>query len=136
MGQQTTIPRTVRFSTGASWTARPGDWIVTIGADVVDVCSEKEFPTKYERIQDGLLLPRPLCTLLEETTGVGTTRNPEELTHAIERLARISIGDVKIPFTPGQIEEIAHRAQKRGLSVQQEIQRIVDRIKDEIFYKS
>lgn len=114
----------------------PGDWIVTIGADVVDVVSEKDFTQKYELVLDGTLIPRDQCTVIEEITGVGTTRSADELYRAIDRLARIAIGDVRIPFTPGQIEEIKHRAGKRGLTVKQEIERIVDRIKDELFYRT
>lgn len=135
-GQQTYVPMTVKFASGAPWTAKPTDWIITIGTDVVDVCADKDFAAKYEIVRPGLLLPVGDCRVIEETTGIGTTRNVQELLKAIERLARVAIGDVQIPFTPGQLEEIKHRALKRGLSLKQEIQRIVDRIKDEIFYKS
>lgn len=136
MAQQVSIPATVHFSTGVPWRVSPGDWIVTIGTDVVDVVTEKEFKSKYELVEEGVLIPRAICVQIEEITGVGTARTPEDLYQAVDRLARIAIGDVQIGFTPGQLEEIRHRAFKRGLTVAQELQRIVDRIKDEIFYKS
>lgn len=136
MGQQSLGPRTVKFASGAEWTVQPTDWIISIGTDIVDVCPDKQFAGRYAIVEEGLLVPTKVCREIEETTGIGTTRNVTELLKAVDRLARVAIGDVKIPFTPGQLEEIKHRALKRGLSLQQEIQRIVDRIKDEIFYKS
>jgi hypothetical protein len=42
---------------------------------------------------------------------------------------------VKVEFSPGQLEEIAHRAAKRGRSVEAELNAAVDRIKDEIFHR-
>ena len=134
--KQALEPTTVYFSPSAPWSVKPGDWIVTLGTDVVDVVSPKEFPTKYAFIEEGTLIPRADCTRIEEITGVGTARTAEDLYQAVDRLARIAIGDVQVRFTPGQLEEIKHRARKRGLTVPQELQRIVDRIKDEIFYKS
>jgi len=112
------------------------DWIVSRSGQVIDVCDDAQLARSYTEIQDGLLIPRPLCTQIEEITGVGTTKTPEALCEAIGRLARIRVGDVKIPFTPGQLEEITHRADKRGQTVKQTIEAIVERIKDEIFYKS
>lgn len=115
----------------------PGDWIIAAGSQIIDVASAKAFPERYERIHDGALqLDRATCVLLEEITGIGTTKDPETLRQAVMRLARIGIGNVQIPFTPGQLEEIAHRAAKRGWTVEKEVQRIVDRIKDELFYHS
>jgi len=115
---------------------KPADWIVSREGQIIDVCTAEQLAERYEDIEDGLLVPRPICTIIEEVTGVGTTRSASELYKAVQRLALIKIGDVTIPFTPGQLEEIKHRASKRGHSVAQEIQRIVDRIKDEIFYRS
>ena len=134
--QQATVPTTVTFSTGATWRVPPGDWIIMQGETVVDVCGAAAFKDKFEIVVDGTLIPRSICTEIEETTGIGSTRNPDELLKAIQRLAKISIGHVQIIFTPGQLEELLHRASKRGYSVQQEIERIVDRIKDELFFRS
>lgn len=53
----------------------------------------------------------------------------------IERLASIKIGDIRIPFTPGQLSELQHRASKRGHTVEQEMRAVVARIEDELFYK-
>jgi hypothetical protein len=83
----------------------------------------------------GLLLSRAECNAVEETTGIGTTRSAGELTAAIDRLASIKVGDIRIPFTPGQLEEIAHRASKRGRTVEEEMKAAVARIEDELFYR-
>jgi hypothetical protein len=82
----------------------------------------------------GLQLSRAECNTIEEITGLGTTRTPAELLKAVERLASIRIGDVRLPFTPGQLEELQHRARKRGHSVEQEMRAVVGRIEDELFY--
>src|SRR5258706_7444852 len=114
----------------------PGDWVISVGEQVIDVASAKTFETRYELVIDGLTLDRTACVRIEETTGVGTTRSPLELEQAITRLAAISIGEVKIAFTPGQLDELQHRARKRGFTIEQELQRVIDRIKAEIFYRS
>lgn len=108
------------------------EWVIAAGNQVIDCV--KNLSEKYEIVEEGLLLPRTVCVQLEQTIGIGTTQSAAKLIPAIERLARISIGTVKIEFTPGQLEEIKHRASKRGITVKQELQRCVDRVKDEIFY--
>ena len=45
------------------------------------------------------------------------------------------IGDIRIPFTPGQLAELQHRASKRGRTVEAEMRAVVARIEDELFYK-
>lgn len=130
------VPTRRTFSTGVPWTAKPGDWIVTLGTELVDICAEEEFRLKYDEIVEGTLVPQGVCRQIEDLTGIGSTQTPEKLYQAVDRLARIAVGDVKIDFTPGQLEELKHRAGKRGLTVKQEIQRVIDRIKDELFYRS
>lgn len=75
------------------------------------------------------------CHQLEETLGLGATRSPESFVAAVARLASMKIGDIRIPFTPGQLAELQHRAQKRGRSLEAEMKAVVARIEDEIFYK-
>lgn len=115
---------------------KPTDWLVIRNEQVIDVCDDAHLASGYQIIEEGTFLPKAVCVEMETITGLGSTRNPAELLKAVDRLARISIGGVKIEFTPGQLEEIKHRAGKRGLTVEKEIERIVDRIKDELFYRS
>jgi hypothetical protein len=84
----------------------------------------------------GLQLPPAACRELEETLGIGTTRSVAEFVRAVERLASIKVGEVRIAFTPGQLGELAHRAQKRGRTVEAEMKAVVSRIEDELFYKA
>jgi hypothetical protein len=66
---------------------------------------------------------------------LGATRSPEFLTIAVERLASMKVGDIRIPFTPGQLAELQYRAQKRGRTIEAEMKAVVDRIQDELFYR-
>lgn len=119
--------------------ARIGDWIVRTqpGSIPVEVVPPTKFPGVYEIVEEGtLILSKHDRETLEQVTGLGTTRTAVELQAAVGRLSRIRIGDVTIPFTPGQLEEIAHRAAKRGQTPQQAMQAVVDRIRDEIFWKA
>lgn len=83
----------------------------------------------------GLSLSALDCRTLEDLVGIGTTRSAPDLLKAVERLGSIRIGDIRLPFTPGQLNEIQHRAQKRGRTVEAEMQAVVDRLQDELFYK-
>jgi hypothetical protein len=83
----------------------------------------------------GLQLTAAECNLLEDITGLGSTQSAAALLKAVERLAAIKIGDIRIPFTPGQLHELQHRAQKRGRTVEAEMRAVVARIEDDLFYK-
>jgi hypothetical protein len=83
----------------------------------------------------GLHLSPAVCNAIEEITGLGTTRDATQLLAAIDRLASMRIGDIRIPFTPGQLAELQHRAQKRGRTIEQEMKAAVARIEDEIFHR-
>jgi hypothetical protein len=131
------IDREVELPDGRTLRAIAGDWLITRNRIVVDVCGPSQLDERY-KIIDGndRMLSAALRTRLEQTLGLGTTNNSDDLIAAVERLAAISIGTVKIEFTPGQLEEIAYRAKKRGQSIEQTLQAVVDRIKEEIFWRS
>jgi hypothetical protein len=114
-----------------------GDWVIlTLSGTPIGHLTAAEFPGIYEVVVEGTLtLTLQDRDLLERTTGVGTTRTAPELIAACQRLARIGIGDVQIPFTPGQLEEIAYRAQKRGITVARAIQDVIDRLSGELFHR-
>lgn len=116
--------------------ARVGDWLVMQGSIVIAVITDAAFPGPYEIVLEGTLVLGPYDRdKLEELTGLGTTRSAADLVAAINRLARIRIGDVQVQFTPGQLEELKTRADKRNQTVLQAMQAVVDRIKDELFWK-
>jgi hypothetical protein len=114
-----------------------GDWmILNMQGMVVGHVAAKDFPAPYEIVAEGTLtLTKTEREALEAVAGVGTTQTGASLLAACQRLARIRIGDVTIPFTPGQLEELQARAVKRGQTTAQAMQAVVDRIKDELFWK-
>jgi hypothetical protein len=87
------------------------------------------------RATPGLQLSSAEIRALDDLLGLGATRSGPDLVKAVERLASLRFGDIRIPFTPGQLAEIQHRAAKRGRTVQAEMQAVVDRLQDELFYK-
>lgn len=134
--EQVTRSRPVEVIDGRAVQALTGDWIVTRGAEIVDVCGTKALQERYDPVTVTQLdLPAAACQRIERTTGIGSTKSPEALIAGVERLAAIKIGGVSVEFTPGQLEELQHRAAKRGRTVAQEIQAAVDRVRDEIFYR-
>jgi hypothetical protein len=87
------------------------------------------------KLPAGLHLAPTEVAALEELLGVSMPLTPSSLRTAIERLASVRIGDIRIPFTPGQLAELQHRAAKRGRTVEAEIRAVVARIEDELFYQ-
>jgi hypothetical protein len=83
----------------------------------------------------GLLLDAITCRQLDDQLGIGATLTATALVKAVDRLGSMRIGDIRIPFTPGQLAELQHRAQKRGRTVEAEMRAVVARIEEEIFYK-
>ncbi len=137
IGTRVLNSRSVTFPDGTGAVVHPGDWLVSLGhSPAFDVIPAVSFPGPYEVVtESALTLSRADCEALEATLGIGTTRTPAALLAAVQRLARLSIGSVDLPFTPGQLEELKTRADKRGQTLQQALQAVVDRIKDEIFWK-
>jgi hypothetical protein len=126
----------VQLADGRELVASAGDYLITRGRTSVDVVGPSQLSVRYEIEERVCALSSETCLRLEQTTGIGSTRTPHDLVLAVERLAKISIGTIQIDFTPGQLEEITHRATKRGRTVQQELQAVVDRIREEIFWRS
>lgn len=110
-------------------TGVPGSWVLSKGVIVVDVISAREFDARFEEVSDrDLQISGALRSRIEQTLGFGSTETPEHLATAIDRLARLVIGNNEIHFTPGQWEEIAYRASKMGLTVEALCKRIADRV--------
>ena len=72
---------------------------------------------------------------IAEALGLGARPTAASMLAAIDRLASVRIGDIRIPFTPGQLAELQHRAAKRGRTVDAEMRAVVARVEDELFYK-
>jgi hypothetical protein len=127
----------VLLADGRNVLAPTGHYIVRRGNQVVTVLPAALLgPGKdYEPLLDQISLTPEQKQRLERTLGLGTTRTTPDLITAVEALATISIGTVRVEFTTGQLAEIAHRAGKRGRTVQAELEAVVDRIKGELFHR-
>lgn len=114
---------------------RAGDWVITKGAIVQTVVTDVVYRARYESVDErGLLLTGADRTLLERTLGFGATETPQHLTTAVRRLASLTIGNVEIDFTPGQWEELAARARKRGIPVGALVRQVVDKITGDLWH--
>lgn len=124
----------VTLPDGQDVTARTGEWLIAKDDQVIDVVSPFRFQRLYEPIEDrGLVVSGPLRSRIERTLGMGSTETPEHLATAIERSARLVIGDVRVDFTPGQWEYLAHKAEKRGITVDALVRQIVDWMTSEMW---
>jgi len=72
---------------------------------------------------------------IDRLLGAGSTLSAEALIQAVKRWAGISIGDIRLHFSPAQLQEIAIRAKKQGKSPEAVCQDIVDQLAHEFFYQ-
>lgn len=70
---------------------------------------------------------------LETILGGGSVLNQADLLKKVERLAGVSFLHVRLPFTPNQLEQLAQKAERQGLSVQQLVERTAPRIYEQFF---
>jgi hypothetical protein len=71
---------------------------------------------------------------IESLLGVGSTGSPESLLAAIRAFAGITIGDIRLAFSPSQLDEIAIRAEKQGRTPEEVVRELVDQISRDLFY--
>jgi hypothetical protein len=126
--------RWVNLPNGEGMEAGVGDWLIARGEEIVDVASDKRLHEVYEPAERvGLILQDQFRFRAEKALGIGSTETPEMLCAAIERLARLKVGDVEVSFTPGQWEHLAHRAGKMGISTGELVRRIAEKISQDIW---
>lgn len=70
---------------------------------------------------------------LEIILGGGSVLNQADLLQKIERLAGVSFLHCRLPFTPNQLEQLADKAARQGLTVQQLVDRTAPRIYEQFF---
>lgn len=71
---------------------------------------------------------------VEHLLGGGQITTAAQLLERIEGYAAITIGQVALDFSPAQKAEIAHRAQKRGVSPKEIVQELVEQITGQLFW--
>lgn len=97
-----------------------GDWVITRQNRVLDVLPDGRFTQQYVPHDPGVMtIPGSDRTTLEKVLGFGSTRDSHTLTRAVINLAGLRIGKLEIDFTPQQWAELAHRAKKMHLTVEE-----------------
>ena len=119
---------------GTVLTGYPGEWVITREATVYAIVSEQEFRQHYAPADRPKLQITPEDqSTLAKLLGFGSTNSSLELTRAVEKLARLRIGDVEVNFSPGQWEEIARRAEKRGQPIAKYMIGVVDKVLQDLW---
>jgi hypothetical protein len=68
---------------------------------------------------------------LEEILSGGTLRDSSDLVQKVQRLADIEIGEVRVNFVPGELQNIKHYATKNRIPVQTAIEQVVHGMKEQ-----
>jgi hypothetical protein len=131
---QVSVETRVTLPDGLSRVVCPSDWLITRNGQVIEVCPDAVFAKYWEEKQAGLQVPELVKARLEETLGIGTTNTPIALVEAVEQLADLKIGEVRVPFTPQQLHELKTRAEKRGITIEAEVRRVIEYLTGEIFW--
>ena len=63
----------------------------------------------------------------------GDVLNGADLVDKVSRLAGITFHNIRLEFTPGQLEELARRAERLGLTAEELTRRTVKRMEDLFF---
>lgn len=128
-------PGVYPLATGRVEQAHPGDWLISRGSTIFQVLTPAAFDSLCEPVvEGGLFIPPVSCAILERTLGVGSCRSLAALQTRVDQLARLEIGGIRVDFTPGQLDELAHRAAKRGLTVEEEVRRVVEKLSGDLFW--
>lgn len=70
---------------------------------------------------------------VESLLGGGSILNGTDLQRKVARLAGISFLHIRLPFTPGQLEMLAEKAARQGLTVEQLAERTAPRMYEQFF---
>ena len=80
-----------------------------------------------------VLVSGPDLEILESIFQGGSLLHGQDLRQKVERLAGISFLHCRLPFTPNQLEALAEKATRNGLSVDQLVERTAPRIYEHFF---
>lgn len=80
------------------------------------------------RSERAILVRAPAREALEKTLGGTHLVSDGDLAARVAKLAALRVGEITIDFTPTQWQELTLRASKRGITVQEECQRIVKKM--------
>jgi hypothetical protein len=71
---------------------------------------------------------------LEAAVGGGSLKSGKDLADKVDRLASIRFHGIRLDFTPGQLEELAHMAERQGVSVEALATRIIREMESQFFW--
>jgi len=80
-----------------------------------------------------LILSGDTLEQVDQLLGLGSTASPAAFLQAVEGWAGITIGDIRLAFTPAQLGEIAHRAEKQGKTPEAIVADIVEQLNQNFF---
>jgi hypothetical protein len=97
-----------------------------------------EILAKFAHINPGdrpMVIGPAIRGKLEEILCGGHLMNEADLLAKVSRLARIDFGPIRLDFTPGQLEELKHFADRQGKSVEYIIKDTVRTIQEQLFWR-
>jgi hypothetical protein len=131
---QATEGITVQAVSGASIRVQPGMWVILRAGAIVDTLSATHFAQIYEPVPEvGLTIAAADQAALAQILGFGSTNSSQQLTACVRKLAQCSIGQVQVDFSPAQWEELAYRAKKRGLPIEEYVKRLVEKLTQDLW---
>src|SRR5258708_17026864 len=72
---------------------------------------------------------------IETALGVGSTKDPATLLAAIHAFAGLTIGGIRVDFSPSQLDELALRAEKQRRPLQDLAEAVVHQMARNFFYE-
>ena len=117
---------------GSKRAGYPLDWVIYRQDLVVDVVPHAIFERLYEPVTQGLVVPDEARPQLERVLGIGTTKDVRSLLDAVARLAKLSVGNIQIDFTPGQWEELTRRAAVQNQPLATYLERMVAKLTQDL----
>lgn len=109
-------------------------------ADAAKIPLEQLLVRQLERFGDTpvserlLVIKGPELEALETTFRGGQIRTPQDLVKRVHAWAGITIGGIRLDFSPAQLEEIGIRAAKQGKTPKEIVQDIVAQLQDQFFW--
>ncbi len=115
--------------------AHAGDMLLTeADGSPIEVVPAEVLAELYEPFPEGEIILSPEhITRIAKVLRFGATKTAADLTKAVEQMAAIRIGGIKVEFNPAQVEELKNRAAKRGWTVEKYMQYLVDRFTQDLW---
>lgn len=84
--------------------------------------------------QRAVVIGADVLDTLDQQLGAGQVKDGDDLLAKIGRLAAITFHNVRLDFTPNQLEELAHRAERQGTTVEALAADIIRQLTEQFFW--